>query len=90
MTNPDLTKCPGQCFRPAGLAFDAKGRLWMSSDTTGELFVLEKKAEKPTTTASGTLVTAPTGKNESKAARGGMGWGLAVMALAVGFVGGMV
>jgi hypothetical protein len=34
--------CPNahNCLRPVGLAWDKKGRLWMSSDTTGEIFVL--------------------------------------------------
>ena len=50
MSNPDVSKC-GQikpyvwnkdCFRPAGLAFDAKGRLFMSSDETGELWVITR------------------------------------------------
>ncbi|KAI4186163.1 MAG: hypothetical protein L6R41_003655 [Letrouitia leprolyta] len=50
MSNPDVTKC-GQirpyvwndyCFRPAGLAFDKAGRLFMSSDQTGEIWVITK------------------------------------------------
>lgn len=87
MTNPDHAKCPGQCFRPAGLAVDGMGRVWMTSDTTGEVFVLEKSRVGPTATVSGGLVTA-TGKSE--AGRGAVvGWGV-VMAVAVGFVGGMV
>jgi len=61
MTNPDHTVCPGKCFRPVGLAWDTKGRLWMSSDSTGEIFVLQKSTTSPTATASGTVVTA-TGK----------------------------
>ncbi|KAF2277456.1 cellulose binding iron reductase-like protein [Westerdykella ornata] len=48
--NPDVSKCQGQgpnfssgCFRPAGLAFDKQGRLFMTSDTTqGELWILGK------------------------------------------------
>ena len=49
--NPDVTKCAGNgpvassgCFRPAGLAFDTAGRLYMTSDTSsnGELWVLGK------------------------------------------------
>ncbi|KAI0173093.1 soluble quino protein glucose dehydrogenase [Hypoxylon sp. FL1284] len=40
LENPDNTQCPGACFRPVGLAFDAKGRLFMTSDQTGELFVI--------------------------------------------------
>ncbi|KAI9795587.1 MAG: hypothetical protein M1835_005499 [Candelina submexicana] len=54
MSNPDVTKC-GQivpyvwnkdCFRPAGLAFDKNGTLYMSSDETGEIWAITKKAEQ--------------------------------------------
>lgn len=76
MTNPDHTKCPGTCFRPAGLAFDAAGRLWMTSDTTGELYVLQKRSGTPSTTASGTIVTA-TGR--PNAAGRAWGWETGVM-----------
>ncbi|KAI0008375.1 soluble quino protein glucose dehydrogenase [Xylariaceae sp. FL0662B] len=38
--NIDLTQCPGACIRPVGLAFDKKGRLFMTSDMSGELFVI--------------------------------------------------
>ncbi|KAI1333512.1 soluble quino protein glucose dehydrogenase [Xylariaceae sp. FL0016] len=38
--NKDLTKCPGACIRPVGLAFDKKGRLFMTSDESGELYVV--------------------------------------------------
>ncbi|KND86449.1 hypothetical protein TOPH_08923 [Tolypocladium ophioglossoides CBS 100239] len=40
LSTPDLTKCPDGCFRPVGLAWDSQGRLWASSDSTGEIFVL--------------------------------------------------
>lgn len=40
MKNGNNAVCPGQCFRPVGLAFDNKGRLFMSSDSTGEVYVL--------------------------------------------------
>ena len=40
MTNPDNTQCPGNCFRPTGLAIDGKGRLFMSSDATGEVYLV--------------------------------------------------
>jgi glucose/arabinose dehydrogenase len=42
LTNPDLANCPGNCFRPAGLAIDDEGRVWFSSDSTGEIFVLQR------------------------------------------------
>ncbi|EPS37012.1 hypothetical protein H072_9382 [Dactylellina haptotyla CBS 200.50] len=42
MANPDLTQCQTSCFRPVGLAFDTAGHLWMSSDATGEIYVIRK------------------------------------------------
>ncbi|KAM0250200.1 hypothetical protein ACHAQJ_008743 [Trichoderma viride] len=42
ITNANLSNCPDQCFRPVGLAWDSTGRLWFSSDATGEIFVLEQ------------------------------------------------
>ncbi|KAG8700978.1 hypothetical protein FRC09_005631 [Ceratobasidium sp. 395] len=38
---PDITKCPNGCIRPVGLAFDRLGRLFVSSDSTGEIFMIE-------------------------------------------------
>ena len=54
MSNVDVSKC-GQiepyvwnnlCFRPAGLAFDKAGRLFMSSDQTGEIWVITKVSDR--------------------------------------------
>ncbi|KAL7946591.1 soluble quino protein glucose dehydrogenase [Trichoderma barbatum] len=42
IANPDVSNCPDECFRPVGLAWDSFGRLWFSSDATGEIFVLER------------------------------------------------
>ncbi|EPE03725.1 glucose sorbosone dehydrogenase [Ophiostoma piceae UAMH 11346] len=42
LSNEDLSVCPKKCFRPAGLALDSKGRLFASSDSTGEIYVLQK------------------------------------------------
>src|SRR5690606_5774211 len=42
MANPDLSQCQTACFRPVGLAFDTAGHLWMSSDATGEIYVIRK------------------------------------------------
>ncbi|KAF5373049.1 hypothetical protein D9758_001600 [Tetrapyrgos nigripes] len=40
MTNQNNTACPDGCFRPVGLAWDSKGRLFLTSDATGEVFVI--------------------------------------------------
>lgn len=46
LTNRNLDVCPDNCFRPAGLAFDGQGRLWMTADSTGEIYVLQRTGEK--------------------------------------------
>ncbi|KAI4687634.1 uncharacterized protein J4E88_003225 [Alternaria novae-zelandiae] len=43
VSNPDLSACPDSCFRPVGLAWDTEGRLYMSSDSTGEIFVVTRE-----------------------------------------------
>lgn len=73
-SNPDTTVCPGSCFRPVGLALDGKGRLFVSSDSSGELYVLVKtgegsESESPTSTGS---APAATSSKESKAGRNGV------------------
>lgn len=38
--NANPGACPTNCFRPVGLAFDQAGRLFFTSDATGEIYVL--------------------------------------------------
>lgn len=38
--NKDNKLCPVECFRPTGVAIDARGRVWVTSDHTGEIFVV--------------------------------------------------
>lgn len=85
MSNPNNAECPGKCFRPVGLAWDAAGRLWMSSDTTGEIYVLKKTSATPTATSSGTIVTA-TGKPNAAGALSANGFVYG----AAGVVGGLL
>ncbi|KAL8675727.1 MAG: hypothetical protein Q9186_007649 [Xanthomendoza sp. 1 TL-2023] len=42
LINADNSKCPRNCFRPVGIAIDQQGRLFMSSDSTGEIYVVMK------------------------------------------------
>ncbi|PVH82207.1 soluble quino protein glucose dehydrogenase [Cadophora sp. DSE1049] len=56
MSNPDLSACPGNCFRPVSLAMDTKGRMFMSSDATNEIWVLAK-ASAGTSTGGGGVST---------------------------------
>lgn len=52
MTNADNSECPDGCFRPVGLALDSKGRLFMSSDATGEIYMVQR--DTPGTSGTGT------------------------------------
>jgi len=40
MTNSNNAACPNSCFRPAGLVWDSKDRLYMTSDSTGEILLI--------------------------------------------------
>lgn len=66
MTNGDASKCPSSCFRPVGLAMDSKGRIFVSSDATGEIWVLAKTNSTSTGgtgTQTGTASPTPTGQS---------------------------
>jgi glucose/arabinose dehydrogenase len=43
VSNADDSVCPDNCFRPVGLAWDGSGRLFMSSDSTGEIYVITRE-----------------------------------------------
>jgi glucose/arabinose dehydrogenase len=40
MENTNTGSCPSGCFRPVGLDFDKKKRLYVSSDSTGQIIVI--------------------------------------------------
>ena len=65
--NADNSKCPDHCFRPVGIAFDNQGRLFVSSDATGEIYVIVKdQAVNPTgTTSTGTAPSASSSRTSS-------------------------
>jgi hypothetical protein len=79
LTNKDNSVCPDGCFRPVGLARDGQGRLWMTSDSTGEIYVLELTGKS----GDGMFVQ-PEGGGEHNVAAGlwaggpmMLGWGVA-------------
>ena len=61
LTNPDLSKCPDDCVRPVGLAWDSQGRLFMSSDSTGEIYVIVRNDGESVNDASPTSGLPPSG-----------------------------
>lgn len=81
LSNGDNSACPGACFRPAGLAIDGEGRIFMTSDATGEIYVLRRAEVSASGTGGGgggtstggggggTLVTS-TSKSSPNAAAG--------------------
>lgn len=60
--NVDNNACPDNCFRPAGLAFDNQGRLFMSSDATGEIYVISRSS-----------TTSPKGSDNQRSSQTGEG-----------------
>ena len=63
LSNADNSVCPDHCFRPVGMSFDSKGRLFVSSDATGEIYVIERDSTSPgvTNTASSHQPTSTSG-----------------------------
>ena len=52
VANANNTACPGNCFRPVGIAFDSQGRMFFSSDASGEIYVVMKEETSNGTTGS--------------------------------------
>lgn len=74
ISNADNNQCPDKCFRPVGLAFDSQGRLFFSSDSTGEIYMITHDASNggndtvqgapiPSATATGSGAMSTTGGN---------------------------
>lgn len=99
LASPDLSACPRGCFRPTNLLFDprAEGRVFISSDDTGEIWVLQQDGSgpAPTSTWSGT-VTGPTEPASSDSAAPGLApggglerWVVVGLTAAVAAIGGV-
>jgi hypothetical protein len=99
--NSDLSACPDSCFRPVGLAWDAQERLFMSSDSTGEIYVVTKEdgsgVADMSEAANGGGATSPTASGSApmpsgsmSAARSLMGRSLSYWIAGAALVGAMV
>ncbi|KUJ20631.1 soluble quino protein glucose dehydrogenase [Mollisia scopiformis] len=87
--NKDNSQCPDGCFRPVGLAVDGKGRLWVSSDATGELYVLARTSTA-TATSSGASPSATKKGMGMKVEMGDRGLWVVVLLMSLGFGLGMM
>ena len=81
LSNPDLHQCPDKCFRPVGLAWDSQSRLWMTSDNTGEVYVLQRLTGTPTASSPGTIVTATGSPSAASVVRASHAGGLSLVAV---------
>nr|POE47656.1 hypothetical protein CFP56_00987 [Quercus suber] len=69
VSNVDNSVCPGGCFRPVGLAWDSQGRLFMSSDSTGEIYaILRSDGDQTSSAGSNATGTIPDATTSSSAA----------------------
>lgn len=73
MTNVNNSNCPDSCFRPVGIAFDGRGRLFFSSDATGEIYVLLRdEGANATATPNGTTTSTSSGSQSSSTKSSGL------------------
>ena len=54
LANQDNSKCPDNCFRPAGMKIDGMGRLFVASDTSGEIYVIQRTSAASNSTTNST------------------------------------
>lgn len=68
--NEDNSACPKGCFRPVGMAFDSQGRLFVSSDLSGEIYIIIKDATSNNASSSegGSSEPSSGGDNEASGA----------------------
>ncbi|PNP85295.1 hypothetical protein FNYG_01354 [Fusarium nygamai] len=88
--NKDLSKCPDDCFRPVGLAWDSKGRLWFSSDKTGEIFVLSHEGGSGSSGGNGSESGSGSGDDDNDSASLQPGSTAFIITLAAFIVGGLL
>ncbi|MCJ1335985.1 hypothetical protein MMC09_001259 [Bachmanniomyces sp. S44760] len=78
--NADNSKCPDHCFRPAGLAFDSQGRLFVSSDASGEIYIIVRD-QASNGTAPSTPAAKKSGARRQPSAVSSIAWVVTALAL---------
>ncbi|KAL9106372.1 MAG: hypothetical protein Q9227_008573 [Pyrenula ochraceoflavens] len=69
--NQDNSGCPDHCFRPVGMAFDKFGRLFMASDATGEIYVIQRDVSASGTPSSSASATSASSSSTSTSSSSG-------------------
>lgn len=88
MRNQDNSRCPDDCFRPVGLAWDSTGRLFMTSDSTGEIYVVTRSdGSSVNATTPATSPSSPSPSPTRSAAVMGVRPGLWLFVVAVAVTG---
>ena len=85
--NADNSACPDNCFRPTGLTFDSKGRLFMASDASGEIYVIT--ADSASSTAELSPSATSTSSNGAPTPTTSDSSALKVQQWAIGAIGGL-
>lgn len=65
-SNEDISRCAADCFRPVAMAFDRQGRIFMTSDSTGEVYMVTRDESATGTSSSPT--SSSSSASESNAA----------------------
>lgn len=72
VSNADNTACPNNCLRPVAMAIDSRGRIFMSSDASGEIYLVTRDTTaagaSPSVSASRTASASGTSATNSGAA----------------------
>lgn len=66
--NEDVSRCAGDCFRPVAMAFDQQGRIFLTSDSTGEIYMIRRDEGASGTSTSPTSSSTGSSASESNAA----------------------
>lgn len=67
VANIDNSVCPQDCFRPVAMAFDSEGRIFMTSDSTGEIYLITRTVSENSTSTSGGPSGLPSGTSSGSA-----------------------